>query len=128
MTDVDMDPRAMAGVDMLRRTGAQSFQLRYSDDEEPVVWVAVAAYSAVNPLTGKQAEHYECAGALNPTAAIMRLCEQLIDGGTCQHCGRPTIFNTDSQPGDLLNAVGCVYAYDPELKTFRRDCEGDSDD
>ena len=126
----DLDPKALAGVDLLRRTGAKEFQIRYSDDEQPVVWLAVAGYRGErrNPITGKStsAEHFEAAGAMDPTTAIMRLCEQLIDGGLCRHCHRRTIFNADAEPGELLDAVGCVYAWDPELKTFRRNCEGDS--
>jgi hypothetical protein len=31
----DEDPRLTAGVDLIRRTGAQSFQLRYCDDAAP---------------------------------------------------------------------------------------------
>lgn len=109
---------------MLGRTGASTFQVRFSDDEEPVVWIATVSYETKNPLTGKRGrEHWEAAAALDPTTAIMRLCEQLIDGGTCKHCGRPTIFVPDSNT-DLVDLLGCVYAYDPELETFRRDCEG----
>lgn len=57
----------------------------------------------------------------------MRLCEQLIDGGTCAHCYQLTIFDENPSDGpfdDLLSMMGCVYAWDPELSTFRRSCEG----
>lgn len=124
MSEPLLDPRAMAGVDLLRRTGAKQFQVRYSDDEEPVVWIAASSWQGKNPLTGKDRERWEVAGGLDPTVAIMRLCEQVIDGGQCQHCGKPTIFQPLPET-DGLEVLGCVYAFDPELATFRRGCEGD---
>jgi len=114
-------PKMLAGVDMLRRTGLQTYRVGYSDEDDgpPVVWYAVGQW------TGNRAE---AAGALDPVTATMRLCEQVIDGGLCTHCKQLTIF--DDNPGDspfdtLLDAMGCVYAWDPELSTFRRGCEGD---
>ena len=60
---------------------------------------------------------------------MIRLCEQVIDGGLCTHCKRRTIFDaepSDTVFDDALVAMGCVYAWDPELATFRRSCEGDA--
>ena len=37
-------PQFLAVIDMVRRTGAQTFELRFSDDQEPTVWMAIAAY------------------------------------------------------------------------------------
>jgi hypothetical protein len=114
-------PRLLAGIDMLRRTGLQTYRVgcSHEDEEPPVVWYAVGQW------VGNRAE---AAAALDPVTATMRLCEQVIDGGECTHCKRLTIF--DDNPGDspfddLLSAMGCVYAWDPELSTFRRGCEGD---
>jgi hypothetical protein len=122
--DYQLDPRFVAGVEMLGRTGAKDFRIGWSDEEdgEPIVWYAVATWNHA------RAKGADAAGALNPVRALMRLCEYVIDGGTCQHCDRSTIF--DPNPSDthwdaLLDAMGCVYAWDPELKTFRRGCEGD---
>lgn len=128
-TDPTLDPRFVAGVDLLGRTGARDFRIGWSheDDGPPTVWYAVATWKGHrDPRIGHGAE---AAGALNPTAAVMRLCERVIDGGECAHCGQLTIF--DDNPGDspfdtLLEAMGCVYAWDPELRTFRRGCEGDT--
>jgi len=108
------EPRLVAGVDLLGRTGARSFRVGYSDpdDGEPTVWYAAGVWSA----------GAEAAAALDPVTAVMRLCEQVVDGGICTHCGRPTIFVADVNGGDLLDAIGCVTAFDPELATFRRDC------
>jgi len=110
------EPRFVAGVDLLRRMGARQFRVGYSDPAEgdPVVWYAVGVW----PGQG------EAAGALDPVTAVMRLCEQAMDGGTCQHCHRPAIFIVDMEAGALLEAMGCVTAFDPELATFRRGCAG----
>jgi len=119
------DPKFLAAVDMIGRTGAQTFRIGYSDEDDGppvVVWYAVAQW------VGDRAE---AAGALDPLTAVLRLAEQVIDGGECTHCHRPTILDTadplPSNPYDVaLNAMGCVYGYDPELRTFRRSCEGET--
>jgi hypothetical protein len=108
-----------AAIDLIGRTGATSWQLRYSDDEEPVVWMAVASYDRHGAV------HYEAAAALAPAAAVFRLCAQLMDGGQCTHCRRPSGFSEDLDDlpaGDLV----CWYQWDPERATFRRGCESDA--
>lgn len=116
--DPTQDPRFLAGVQLLQRTGAQTFRIGYSDEADgpPVVWYAVGQWP------GNKAE---AAASLDPLDAVMRLCEQVVDGGRCAHCHQPTIFVADSDT-DLLEDMGCVYAWDPELSTFRRGCEGDA--
>jgi hypothetical protein len=113
----ELDPRFTAAVDMLGRTGMQTFRIGFSDPEEgePVVWYAV----------GQWLRNSEAAGAVDPLTAVLRLCELVIDGGECAHCHRPTIFALDMNTS-LLDMVGCVYAFDPELATYRRGCEGDT--
>lgn len=117
MTEVSDDPRFLAGIEMLNRTGAKTFRVGYTPEEDgsPVVWYACAEWSY----------GADAAASLSPLYAVLRLCEQVIDGGECAHCGRLTIFEYEIDGGPFLNAMGCVYAYDPELKTFRRNCEGD---
>lgn len=107
------DPMYLAAVDLIGRTGAQDYQVRYQDDLEPVVWVAVAIYPG----------RAEAAAALEPAMATYRLCAQLVEGGMCAHCLRAAGFdwNFGAMP---LNQLVCWYQYDPELKTFRRGCEG----
>jgi hypothetical protein len=109
------EPRLTAAITFVRRTGATSVQLRYSDDESPIVWIAVASYPD---------DRHEAAAALEPTRAALRLCEQLADGGHCTHCGRPTGLEPDSLETMPLDELVCWYQYDPELETFRRGCEG----
>jgi hypothetical protein len=124
-------PRFVAGVAMLGRTGARDFRVGYSDpdDGEPTVWYAVATWDSVTAgPTVHRSGAAEAAGAMDPVTAVMRLCEQVIDGGTCAHCHQLTIFDanpSDSPFDSLLEMMGCVYAWDPELATFRRGCESD---
>lgn len=105
-----------AATEMVGRTGATEMQVRYSDDEQPVIWMAVATYSG---------GRWETAAGQTPSRALYRLLEQLVDGGQCQHCGRPTGI-TERIDEQLLEQVVCWYQFDPELKVFRRGCEGDS--
>lgn len=91
------------------------FQLRYSDDEEPTVWMAVGIYEGA----------WECAAAPDPVRAVFRLCDQLIIGGVCTHCNRPSAFEEEPLGGPMpLDEDVCWYRYDPELNMFRRSCEG----
>jgi hypothetical protein len=112
------DPaRFLAGIDMIKRTGGARFQLRFSDDEKPVAWIAVGIWNA----TGQP--RFEVAAGLDPLCAVMRLCEQVIDGGRCQHCSKPTAFEPVSiEDMPPLDRTLCWYQYDPELETYRRGC------
>jgi hypothetical protein len=113
--DPTQDPRFVAAVDLIGRTGAKQFQIRYSGDEQPVVWAAVVIYG----------DGAEAAGALHPTVAVLRLAELLVDGGQCTHCRRPTGLDPDSIDRLPFDDVVCWYQFDPELATFRRGCAGD---
>lgn len=116
MSDAPVTPRFTAAIDLLRRTGAQFTQIRYHDDQEPIVWFVVASYS-----DGRS----EVDAAFDPERAILRLCERVIDGGVCVHCERPTVFHADHTDtlGAMMDRVTCAYQWDPELATFRRGCE-----
>jgi hypothetical protein len=107
------DPRFIPAVDLLRRTGADGFQIRYCDEEEPVIWMAAAEWGG----------HWEVAASMNPVEAVFRLCDKVIDGGTCIHCHRPAGFVPDFDPMPVEELV-CWYQWDPENRTFRRGCEG----
>ena len=116
MTVDDLEVKLPALVKLLERTGADEFQIRYCDEEVPVVWIAAARWRGT----------WQAAGALEPYRAVLRLAESVMDGGTCRHCHRPTAV--DDLPADVMLAatdpVICWYRYDPELSTFRRQCEG----
>ena len=110
------EAKVLAGVHLIGRTGATNVQIRFSDEETPVVWMAVAIYES-----GAEAD-----GGLDPVTALMRLCERLVDGGECKHCHKPTAFYEDLiEVPTLLGQTLCIYMWDPELKTFRRGCEGE---
>lgn len=115
--DEKPDPRLTAAIDMLRRTGMVEFQLRYSDDEQPVVWMAVGSWSR------KGGTYIEAAGSVRPEVAVFRLCEIMMDGGTCTHCKRPSGFSEHFEEMPL-DTMLCWYQYDPEREVFRRGCEG----
>jgi hypothetical protein len=105
------DPRFVPAVDMLGRTGADEFQIRFCDEGRPVIWMAAARW-------GKR---WEAAAAMDPVLAVFRLCDEVVDGGICTHCKRPTGFapDLDAMP---LDKLVCWYQFDPELTTFRRGC------
>lgn len=107
-----------AALHVIEHTGAEGYQIRYSDEQQPVVWIAIATYT-----DGR----FEAAAAPDPLTATLRLCERLYDGGTCTHCGRIAGFDYEAFAGPLLetlNPMMCFYRWDPELGTFRRSCEG----
>lgn len=117
-----------ACVTALGRTGAAEFQLRYSDEQQPTLWMAAARWAGTAP-DGERTEHWEAAGATTPSGAAYRLLEAALDGGVCTHCGRVTgaDMRWDLPTADTYITGGpamCWYRYDPELNTFRRDCEG----
>jgi hypothetical protein len=123
------DPRMTAGIDLLRRTGMRQFQLRYSDDEQPVVWMAVGKWfvdAGGRPRKSGGTITYESASALDPVRAVLRLCDTMLDGGFCLHCKRPSGVTEHWSSEMPLAELVCWYIYDPELEKFRRSCEGDT--
>jgi hypothetical protein len=119
----------LAAVDLVRRTGSRQFQLRWQDDEKPTVWVAVAGYNVGDdgrPISEGGKRAWKVAAALSPLDAALCLCEETVDGAQCVHCKRPSGFDPDGFETMPLNDIVCWYQYDPELKTMRRGCEGDT--
>lgn len=124
------DPRLHAAIDLLRRTGARDFQLRYSDDEEPIVWMALAGWYVGRDGTpvatareaARVAKSYNVAASFAPLDAVFALCDETIDGGTCAHCGRPSGFIADVEHTSLDDVI-CWFQWDPETNTYMRGCE-----
>lgn len=109
-------------VNLIGRTGSTSFRLGWVDDEKdiPVIWYAAVQYKGA----------WETMAAMDPLTAASRLAEQLMDGGTCTHCHRPTGLELDPRHpvSDLRSELPvvdkiCWYYYDPAGKRFRRGCE-----
>lgn len=122
------DDRLVAAIELIQRNGAREVQIRYDEEQKPIVWVAVAGFSIIKgklSRRGKTNAHQVGAG-LDPLTAMFALCHACLDRrGLCTHCQRNTMFDEtfESQP---LADYYCWYQWDPELKTFRRGCEGDS--
>jgi hypothetical protein len=131
-TDIPLSPKFTAGIDLLRRTGVSSFRVGWTDAEEdgdPVIFHATGTWGRAHyglnlQRVSKKGVVHECAAGMNPEIAVLRLCEQVIDGGECKHCHKPTIFTQD-ETDPLLERLGCVYAWDSALSVFRRGCDGD---
>ena len=115
-TSPEEEPRLVALVDLLGRTGASEFQIRYCEEEVPTIWMAAARWDKI----------WQAAGAMAPYPAVLRLAQSVMDGGHCRHCDRPS--GVDDEPLDDLtsatSAIICWYRFDPEMSTFRRSCEG----
>lgn len=120
-----LHPQFLAGLDMIRRTGARSVQVRYQDDEEPTVWMVVAEHvvGGGRPLPrGKPGRQTFTVGAgLTPQAAATDCCALLIDGGLCAHCGNVAVF--DDGGGVFAMPGTCWTKWDPDSASYRRSCE-----
>ncbi len=118
----------VACVDMVGRSGAKEFQIRYDEQQTPTVWVAVARYSVRSSPTAIAVRHYEAAGGMTPDDAAYRLLEAVLDGGWCRHCSGVVAVEREWRD-DLARITfpdgrtSCWYVFDPELKRFRRSCE-----
>lgn len=121
----ELTPKTTAALDLMRRSGASRVDIRYSgsgdegDCDPPLVWTIVAL--TVAGVHAGAAESIE--------QAVVRCAEEVIDGGQCTHCGRPTGLEPDiSSAVNNLITQGqvCWYTFDPELATFRRACEGET--
>lgn len=109
------DPRFVALIEVLGGTGMKEWQLRWHDEEEPMVWIAVARWSHGD----------EAGAALTPYLAALRLAETVMDGGECAYCERPTSITDNWKASMPLADVVCWWAYDPETERFRRGCEAE---
>lgn len=116
--NVHEEQRLMAAVDMLRRCGAREVQVRFQDDEQPVVWNVVGRFVLT---TQGAVEAWEVGAGFSPWGAAEALLERVIDGGRCVHCGKPAGFTTEWGDQPLADAV-CWTKWDPELATYRRSC------
>jgi hypothetical protein len=125
--DAINDPRYTAAIDLIRRTGARDIQIRYDDEQRPIVWVTTAGFTIHNGThsTRGKINAYQAGCGLDPLSAIFGLCHACFDRkGQCTHCGRNTMFDETFEDQPLADFY-CWYQWDPELKIFRRGCEGE---
>jgi hypothetical protein len=112
------DPRLVALTKLIGHTGASGFQLRYDDNEEPLVWIAVASYEDDESAS----TIHQVGAGLTPIQAAYRVTESLMDGGQCTHCHRPSAVALD--PAEIIgDEVICWYVYRDARQEFVRDCE-----
>lgn len=78
--DPDVKARMSAALEMLGRTGAAAFELSYDDDLDPIRWTATVTYRGTKLWRT----------TLHPVTATEALLAEVIDGGACTTCGRPT--------------------------------------
>lgn len=103
-----------AAVEMIGRTGATDYRFDSLTFDDLTVWISTARFP-----DGR----WDTAASPAPYRSAIRLAEQLIDGAICARCNRPTGLDErfDEAP---LDRIVCWWQYDPELKKFRRGCEG----
>jgi hypothetical protein len=120
-----MDDSFLAAcIDMAQRCGAREWQIRYSDDSEPVLWLA---YCLCRTEDSPQMVA-QVAGGMSAEDAAFRLCERLVDGGLCTHCGKPSGLLEVEDTGpltDVLSRAICWYRYSAPMKRFRPACRAD---
>lgn len=113
---VTADDLQKACAELLPRLGVRHLELRCSAGDQPdapVVWIAIAHFA--EQLTNVP----QVAARLSPPQACYALLEQLVDGGICLHCGKPSGITLDL---DTRLRFVCWWTYDPELTVFRRGC------
>ncbi len=112
--------KLLALIHFLRGTGAKHVQLRYSDEQQPDIWIVVAKFDGKNRY---DIDGVEVEASFTPVRAALRLCERLVDGRKCRYCGKRIALEMDSLAKLPFDHMICWYQYDPELKTIRRGCE-----
>jgi len=115
-----------AAIDAVRRTGAKQVQIRVDEEQDPHVWVVVSGHATRGgrPVSTGKVNAWTPAAALDPLRAMLKLAADLYDGGQCAHCLRPAGFDEGFGQMPLADHV-CWVQWDPEMKVFRRACEGD---
>lgn len=111
------NPLMIAALDLLPRSGAKEVQVRYDEEQDPIVWVATARWEPAGQL---------CGCGFTPARALVSLAENAFDGGLCAHCGKPSGVTEEWREEMPLATVLCWYVYDPETQRFRRSCEGET--
>jgi hypothetical protein len=126
-----MEPELLGALNLVRRTGAKQVQVRYSDDEAPVVWIAVGGWFRGPdgvPVASGDELIYEAAAGPSPTVAMNRLLDQIVDGGVCPNCERPTGFIAKGEAlppeGSAMQQMCCWWTWSDQDECYGRDCDG----
>lgn len=122
------DPRFVAVLKVMERTGLSSFELRYSDPEEEdevdkkgaVIWMAIAYYEIEHE--GQRMRATKVGAHVDPVAAMFKLADEVFDGAMCIKCQRPMGFlNDDHDPPDIMPV--CWLRWDEAGLEYIRDCD-----
>lgn len=115
------DPRFVAALKQLERTGMDEFNMGFTDNEQkgPLVWWTQAVYSKNRT---PHAEGHESAAGTTPLIAVIRLLEYVVDGSMCKHCERPAGIETEWRVTLPFGKDICWYQYDPSTQEFIRGC------
>ena len=98
----------MAAVELLRRGGETEFQLRFSDEMDPTLWIAMV------PL----AENYwEVAAALTAEEAVFLLCRNLFSASACTHCDKLMMFEPSELEFEMF-PDRCAITWSPALGRY----------
>jgi len=109
----ESDPRFAATIDLLTRIGAIDVQIRYCEEQQPLIWMVVAEFKVEDDPV------YRVGAGLDPVQAAFGLADELISGWFCAHCHRPSAF----QPyAGMPDSIYCLYQWQPELGAFERAC------
>lgn len=113
-----VDPKFGAGLEYIYSVLPMPLDVRFrfENSEVPAVWIAVCTYAG---------GRYVAEADLAYVGALLKVCERITYGSTCLHCGRPAAFDPNMLPVSTRGAL-CWMQWDPELKVFRRSCEGDA--
>lgn len=116
-------------VDIIKRTGAYSMQIREVDTPPPTVWCVVSEHyldAEGRPTHDTTNDHaIEAAASPYVGVALQRLVAQLLDGGTCAHCNRPTIFHEDPdhEPEPWMRLVSCPVFWHDASGAYVLECQ-----
>jgi hypothetical protein len=117
-------------LDLLKRTGVRQVQVRYSDDEDPVIWMVAACWYADKhgmPVATKRESEgtmWKTAAGFAPSQALFSLLDALVgehSGGACTHCRRLTGFDPRLHPRAQLEDEKCWWTFNGE--EFVRGCK-----
>jgi hypothetical protein len=125
----DQDPRFFPALDLLKRTGVRQVQIRYHDDEDPVIWMVAACWYADEhrmPVATKEESEgtmWKVAAGFDPSQALFSLLDGVIgehSGGVCTYCMRPSAFDPSDPPRPRLVDNFCWLTFNGS--EFERGC------
>lgn len=119
MSDPDLadDPKFRAALEYVWTVLPRPLDIDFRvEGQAPTVWIVVCTYPE---------GRYAVEADLDHLGALLKLCERITYGSVCLYCGRPAAFDPNMLELST-KGVFCWMQWDPELRVFRRSCEGDA--